>query len=91
MSRVVRIIGAADGVTRTPHDGRYVLAWNWDVEFGTLAITSTADIAKARRFEGGAELVEWRRISHVQPRRYDGKPNRPLTAVTIESFDPEKS
>jgi hypothetical protein len=81
---VVKVVGASDGVTKTPHDGRYVVAWNPHVEAGTLAVDSTDDIAQAKRFDVSAALDEWRSVSKVQKTRpWDGRPNRPLTALTI--------
>jgi hypothetical protein len=85
--RVVRVMGASDGGS-TPHDGRYVVRWDSDVEAGTLALDSTDDLDKARRFVNGEEFDEWRAVSKVQPRRpWDGHYNRPLTAITIEIID----
>jgi hypothetical protein len=81
---IVKVICAADGRTPTPHDGRYVVAWDWNVPAGVLAIDSTDDRQKAKRF-GPEVFKEWRAISKVQPRRpWDDEPNRPLTAVTVE-------
>ena len=85
MSRTVKVVCASDG-SRTPHDGRYVVAWNPHTEAGVLELTSTSDITQARWFRDGNEFAEWRTISRVQPiRPWDGKPNRPLTAVSIET------
>ena len=45
----------------------------------------TYDIKKAKRFERAVEAMhEWNRIRDVDPIRPDGKPNKPLTAFTIE-------
>ena len=84
-SLFVKIVGAADG-TPTPHDGRFVKSWNADTDFGILDVESTDDISEALRFSGLAEAHEqWSATSSVQPTRpTDGKPNRPLTALTIE-------
>lgn len=81
----VKVVSAADGITPTPHDGRYVVAWNPHTEAGTLELTSTDDRAQARHFQNGEEFTEWKTVSAVQPKRpWDGRPNRPLTAVNIE-------
>lgn len=82
---VVRIVSAADG-TATPHDGRWVVAWDSDSEAGELVCTSTACRAKARRFTGQREVfAEWTAVSKKQPTRpWDGLPNRPLTGLSIE-------
>jgi hypothetical protein len=42
------------------------------------------------RFKTAGEAwMLWRRPSRVRPVRADGKPNRPLTAFTIEVLDEE--
>lgn len=90
-SSIVKIIGAADG-TVTPHDGRFIIDWNPHVKAGTLEVTSTDNPGEARVFNNGAEFVEWKTISRVQPvRPWDGKPNRPLAALTIEILKREQS
>lgn len=84
MPVVIRIVRAENG-TRTPHDGRFLVAWNPHQPYGTLAVTSTDDISKARRFSGVFRAIsDARTISRVQPRRPDGLPNRPLSALTFE-------
>lgn len=46
--------------------------------------SSTADPAKALRFDDPGEALEyWHQPSTVVPLRPDGKPNRPLTAFTV--------
>lgn len=84
--RIVKIMGGANG-GRTPHDGRYVTEWNPHTRAGVLKITTTSDINEARRFKNGEEFDQWRAQSKVQPLRpWDNRPNRPLTAVNIESI-----
>jgi len=82
---VVKVICAADG-SPTPHDGRYVVAWNPHTEAGTLELSSTTDPAKAHQFASkGHALLEWQTQSVVQPLRpWDHRPNRPLTGVHCE-------
>lgn len=81
---VVRVLEAAGGGD-TPHDGRYVVRWNPHTLAGTLSLTSTANVAIARRFTREEAFAEWKAISRLQPTRpWDGKPNRPLSGVTIE-------
>jgi hypothetical protein len=83
MTVIVRVEGAADGGA-TPHDGRYVVAWNPHTEFGVLELTSTDDKAQARRFIDVTQaLYEWQAISKVQPVRPDIRRNRPLMGITI--------
>jgi len=81
---IVKVIGAASGAIRTPHDGRYVVAWDPHTKFGTLSLTSTNDITQAHHFPSvGAAMAEWSTISSIQLRRPDGLPNKPLTGLTI--------
>jgi hypothetical protein len=81
---VVLITGAADG-TPTPHDGRYLVAWNPHTEYGALELTSTDRRIEAYRFFRPVEvLFQWQMVSNVEPWRPDGQPNRPLTGITIQ-------
>lgn len=88
MTVVVKIIGYADGST-SEHDGRY-LAW-WDVAanngFGSLGtVERPADAFHFR--DARNALAAWRSIPSNHPRRLsDGKPNRPLTAFSVEVID----
>lgn len=84
MKSIVRVICRSDSQP-TPHDGRYVVAWNPHTPAGVLELTSTDDKAKARRFDTPEAFAEWQTISEVEPiREWDRKPNRPLTGITIE-------
>jgi hypothetical protein len=45
----------------------------------------TTDPLQAKMYADAKEATaEWRAVSHVRPVRPDGKPNRPLTAFTVE-------
>ena len=81
---VAKVVSAAD-MSRTPHDGRYVVAWNSNVPFGMLALESTADKTKAKQFKSVTQVLEeWKARSEVQRNRpTDGLPNRPLMAVHV--------
>ena len=80
---VVQIHGAADGTT-TPHDGRYLVAWNPHTKFGTLECTSTDRLWEATQFDGALDVLNERGVvSSVEPVRPDGKANKPLAALTI--------
>ena len=85
MPLVAKVMMGAQGQA-TPHDGLYVASWNPRTENGVLELSSTDDINRARWFPSMAALLrEWRMVSTVEPMRAnDGRPNRPLTAVTIE-------
>lgn len=80
---IVKVVCASDG-SSTPHDGRWVVAWNPHTAFGLLELTSTANRAAAQRFGGPHEVLrEWKTISMRHPLRPDGKANRPLSGLTI--------
>jgi hypothetical protein len=85
MSIVIEIIGAADGKTPTPHDRRFVVEWNPHTKAGIFECSSTGDINQAKQWSTIKEgLDEWNTVSKVETHRsWDGKLNRPLTAVNI--------
>jgi hypothetical protein len=63
----------------------YLSAFNVDGARGRGLIRTTSDVGWALRFPSFAAVMElWQRQSTVRPLRDDGKPNRPLTAWTIE-------
>lgn len=92
MGVIVRIIGAADGKTRTPHDGKFVVAWNPHTMAGFLDVISTTDWKKAKVFKDTAEVFkEWRAVSKKQPLRpWDKLPNKPLTGVSLDIMPDDK-
>ncbi len=47
-------------------------------------LVTTPDIEQATKFEGVDAFVLWRTPDPRAPVRDDGKPNRPLTAFTVE-------
>ncbi len=97
---VMRIEGFING-TSSPFDGQYLV--EYDPERDGVApdgtpmlayIVTTPDIAKAKRFASKIEAFEcWRQISKRDPYggrlAPDGKPNRPLTAFTVQIGPPE--
>ena len=85
MTCIVQIVCAGDG-SPTPHDGYWVVSWNPHTRAGVCALHSTPNKDRARRFESKAQaLEEWGTISNRQGiRPWDGKPNKPLTGLTIE-------
>ena len=85
MSIAIKIVGNALGMP-TPHDGRYVREVAWDVDQdGRCEITSAANASEAKRFDDFLKATEfWKTQSKVRPMRPDGKPNRALTAYTVE-------
>jgi hypothetical protein len=64
---------------------RYLKAFDANAMGGMGTITLTNDPREARQFESiEAVLTCWKTVSDVMPWRPDGKPNRPLTAYTIQ-------
>lgn len=80
---VLRIVGSPLG-DPDKHDGRYVSAYN--PHLGRHGdIKTVPDIADALHFEDTAEALAFsRQVNRTHPMRPDGKPNRPLTAFTVE-------
>ena len=84
MTAVIRLVCWADG-RPTGLDGQYLVSWTQKPDDGTLKVTAAVNPADAFQFPTAAEaLAAWREQSVDRPLRYDGKPNRPLTALTVE-------
>lgn len=84
MSHVIRILGFANGQP-CPHEGEYVKTMDFEAHGGRGYLTTTPDIAEAKKFAGFIEAAGfWKTISKTRPKRPDGKPNRPLTAAHVE-------
>ena len=84
MSYVIKLISLACGIP-TQHDGEYLVNADPDAFDGRGHVLSTRRIADARRFQSPREALNlWQQQSIVHPLRDDLKPNRPLTAFTIE-------
>lgn len=74
----------AEGLDR-PRPGEYLASYDLDAFDGTGAFTSTPNLDEARVFDGfGEAWAAWQGTSTVRPTRADGKPNKPLTALTVE-------
>lgn len=66
-------------------DDTYLMTCDFEANGGRGFLTVTTDQRCAKRFSSGREALEyWRTQSKTVPLRPDGKPNRPLTAYTIE-------
>jgi hypothetical protein len=81
----IRIVSNALGYP-TEHDGQFLKNVIFDVDpIGRAAIETTPIEAEGMDFEDTIAAWEfWRTQSKRMPLRPDGKPNRPLTAYTIE-------
>jgi hypothetical protein len=83
MSAVIRAIGFANG-TPCPHRGEWVKSFEHDAHGGQGFAVFTDDIDDAMRFGTKAAALQfWSQQSTVQPLRPDGKPNKPMTALTV--------
>lgn len=83
----IRIVGLAGSPRpgQEPPIGRYVAGYWPDANEGAGLLETVERIEKAQRFpDMAAALGFWRQESTVDPVRFDGKPNRPLTALTVE-------
>jgi hypothetical protein len=82
--KLMKVVAMADG---RPGNwaGTYLHSADFDANAGIGDMAFTSDPQRAMRFaDARAALELWRTQSTVLPLRPDGKPNRPLTALTIE-------
>lgn len=92
MTVVIKIIGLADRHGASPFDGQFVRDFDPSRDgvdpFGNLMLahlTAVADPRLAHHYLSVADAhAEWVRIDSREPVRTDGKPNRPLTAFTVQ-------
>ena len=88
---VMRIVGLVRGGA-TPFDGLYLKEYDPERDGidptgrqMTAHIVCTDDLADAMQFASAAEVhAMWTKVPAREPTRPDGKPNRPLTAFTVE-------
>lgn len=88
--KVIKAVGFAGGWldVECTHAGEYLEAFDFDFDDGLGWGDFTPDIAKAKRFADAREALEfWRTPSKVRPVLEDGRPNRPLTCLTVEIED----
>ena len=84
MANVIKAVAFANG-TPCPHHGHYLETADFEAHGGLGHMTFTADPAEALRFATpGDAIAFWQRRSVTFPLRADGRPNRPLTALTVE-------
>ncbi len=79
----LKLIGTAVGQP-TEHDGRWLVEYDPSMALteDRIVLKTTDQEAEAKVFPTGREALEcWRLPVGVRP---DGKPNRPLTAWTVE-------
>lgn len=84
MSFALRVWSVAGMPEIDQFNGRYIASYA-DTDCGRGAMTFSNYYAGAIRFATAREaLTYWRQISRTVPLRPDGRPNRPLTAFTVE-------
>lgn len=83
---VIKHVGFAGG-SASEFDGQYIKSFDVDAHDGQGFAIFTRDPREAIRFPNAYEAMKfWQRQSTVRPLRADGKPNRPMTASTIELY-----
>lgn len=90
---VIYVIALA-GRQTMPGDpsGLYVRGFDPEAHSGRGEPDLTSDPAEALGFpDAGAAAEFWRQPSRTRPFRPDGKPNRPLTAYTVEIVRRERN
>lgn len=85
--KVIRAIGFANE-TPCPHEGQFLMKADFEAFGGQGHMVFTDDVGKALKFAtAGDALLFWQTTSRTKPKRPDGRPNRPLTTLTIEIED----
>ena len=87
----IQIISLANGGS-TPYDGEYVREYdparNGIDKHGylmTAHLVTTPNRDEAMQFAHARDALDcWRQTDPRQPKRPDGRPNRPLTSFTVE-------
>lgn len=68
-----------------PSRGKYLEHFDPDASAGRGNVLWTYKVEKALKFKDISHALDfWRTPSKVMPTRPDGKPNRPLTAFSVE-------
>lgn len=81
---VIRFVGLVNG-QRSPQDGRYLKAFAFKGPVGEMVLETVHLPGLALQFPTVLDAMEaWRSVDPREPVRADGRPNRPLTAFTVE-------
>ena len=84
MAAIIRIVGLATSET-TSADGMYVTEYTPDGNDGQGMLTLTPHRHAAKRYSSKADaMAQWMAVSRTHPTRPDGKPNRPMSAFSVE-------
>lgn len=83
----IRLIGLSTGAP-TEFDGKYLVDYDPtpklddDGEYVHLVVTD--DASEARQFRTWSEAIDFYHLASQSEPRPDGRPDRPLTAYTVE-------
>jgi hypothetical protein len=85
MTYVIRAVESVRADLVCEFAGQYPEWFDPDIsDARAVMATFTDDLSKAKRFsDAAAAMQEWKRVRTVDPVRADGRPNRPLTALTV--------
>ena len=84
---VIKLVGQVGGVIRNEGAkvGTYVRSFDPSAHDGRGDLEVTDDIDQALVYPSINEaMMAWRAVPANRPRRPDGKPNRPMTAFSVE-------
>jgi len=83
VSAVILAVGFADG-SPCPHANHWLKHFDHEANNGQGHGVFTLDPDEAMRFRNAADAMTfWSKQSLVRPRRPDGQPNKPMTALTV--------
>lgn len=91
MPVLIRCVGFANNSPCTIA-GQYVKTFDHDAYNGLGYGEFTDDPEQAMKFNSNADAISfWNKASTVKPLRADGKPNKPMTSMSVllEKFNPE--
>ncbi|MFL5302733.1 MAG: hypothetical protein ACJ79R_20575 [Anaeromyxobacteraceae bacterium] len=83
----ILLVGVEGPITKRDGapDGQYLARFDPEAHGGDGYVEGTKDPSRALRFESWEAAFHcWQRQSVSKPLRGDGKPNRPLSAFTVE-------
>jgi hypothetical protein len=84
-SHVIRIVEEVGPGADPDMRGQYIVDFDPDYRVDYCSLNTSFEVAKAKQFESGEAAIQfWLQPSKLRPVRPDGKPNRPLTAYSVE-------
>lgn len=84
MYHAIKIVSSATGERRI-EDGMYVAKYDPNGRNGRGDVVFTPEPEGALKFATAKDVLDfYQQVSTTHPLRPDGKPNRPLTAYTVE-------